>query len=486
MAVFKSRADAIVVPGQFYDPGNDTSIDENNSSPTNPIRRVNPNLGQQHDTSDMDKRFGDYGGDDVSGYSTWETQSYKQVYDVVKDYPQWLALLKANPYIGFTAPKSFWDNLGLSSKAKDKLAAYQQAYKEYNADVLAKFMAWKNSLPETQREQQVQAGYNPDTIDVQPSSLSSDAPAINADPTAIESDSTAQQYMAMVGAGLSLISAAISGGTSLAMTSANLVAQGITNNKITSDTEAQNLANFQKAYDIAKIIYGESTEPVKAKSGELKPSRKFALQDAPKSINDMLNAFQNTRGFDTKVDESLAAATSAQTGIINADMDKVQSEVLYGDKETWQELRDLHAKASKLNFDNTMAYLELYDPLLSAGAQNKYNTYMRDFYMTLNGANAAESQNDYVANLRKSLEANKVAIECKMKMVQVKASIVDKLFDKAVNGDWFESKLAKGALTAADIASDYFGVSQPAATPNSAVTGSSFGLPTISLQKLEY
>ena len=155
MAVFKSRADAIVVPGQSYDPGNDTSIDENISSPTNPIRRVNPNLGQEHDTSEIDKRFGDFGGDDVSGYSTWETQSYKQVYDVVKDYPQWLSLLKANPYIGFTAPKSFWDNLGLSSKAKDKLAAYQQAYKEYNADVLAKFMAWKNSLPETQREQQI-------------------------------------------------------------------------------------------------------------------------------------------------------------------------------------------------------------------------------------------------------------------------------------------------------------------------------------------
>lgn len=486
MAVFKSRADAIIAPGQFYDPGNDTIIDENNSSPTNPIRRVNPNLGQEHDTSDMDKRFGDFGGDDVSGYSTWETQSYKQVYDVVKDYPQWLALLKANPYIGFTAPKSFWDNLGLSSKAQDKLAAYQQAYKEYNADVLAKFMAWKNSLPETQREQQVQAGYNPDTIDVQPSSLSSDAPAINADPTAIESDSTGQQYMAMVGAGLSLISAAISGGTSLAMTSASLVAQGITNDKIKSDTEAQNLANFQKSYDIAKIVYAETSEPVKAKPGELKPSRKFALQDAPKSINDMLNAFQNTRGFDTKVDESVAAATSAQTGIINADMDKVQTEVLYGDKETWQELRDLHAKASKLNLDNTMAYLELYDPLLSAGAQNKYNTYMRDFYMTLNGVNAGESQNDYVANLRKSLEANKVAIECKMKMVQVKANIVDKLFDKAVNGNMLESLLAKGALTAADIASDYFGVSQPAATPNSAVTGSSFGLPTISLPKLEY
>lgn len=486
MAVFKSRADAIVVPEQFYDSGNDTSIDENNISPTNPIRRVNPNLGQEHDTSDMDKRFGDFGGDDVSGYSTWETQSYKQVYDVVKDYPQWLALLKANPYIGFTAPKSFWDNLGLSSKAKDKLAAYQQAYKEYNADVLAKFMSWKNSLPETQREQQVQAGYNPDTIDVQPSSLSSDAPAINADPTAIESDSTGQQYMAMVGAGLSLISAAISGGISLAMTSSNLVAQGITNNKITSDTEAQNLANFQKAYEIAKIIYGETSEPVKAERGQLKPARKFALQNAPKSINDMLNAYQNTRGYDTKVDESVAAATSAQTGIISADMDRVQTEVLYGDKETWQELRDLHAKATKLNLDNTMAYLELYDPLLSAGAQNKYNTYMRDFYMTLNGVNAGESQNDYVANLRKSLEANKIAIECKMQMVKVKSGIVDKLFDKAVNGDWLESKLAKGALTAADIASDYFGVAQPAATPNSAVTGSSFGLPTISLPKLEY
>jgi hypothetical protein len=69
---------------------------------------------------------------------------------------------------------------------------------------------------------------------------------------------------------------------------------------------------------------------------------------------------------------------------------------------------------------------------------------------------------------------------------RVNPNIVDKLFDKAVNGNMLESLLAKGALTAADIASDYFGVSQPAATPNSAVAGSSFGLPTISLPKLEY
>lgn len=486
MAVFKSRADAVIAPGQSYDSGNDTTIDENNTSQTGPVRRVNPNVGQSQDTSAIDKVFGDYGGDDVSGYSSSELQSYQQVYDAVKDYPQWLSLLKANPYAGFTAPQSFWDSLGLSSKAKDKLSAYQQAYKEYNADVLLKFMSWKNSLPETQREQQVAAGYNPDTIDVQPSSLSTDAPAINADPSAIESDSTAQQYMSMVGAALSTISAVISGGTSIAMTSAHLVAQGITNDKIKSDTEAQNLANFQKAYDIAKTIYAETSEPVKGKLGELKPSRKFALKSAPDAVNDMLNSFQNTRGFDTKVDESVAAATTAQTSVITADMDKEQTEVLYGDKETWQELRDLHAKASKLNLENTMAYLELYDPLLSAGAQNKYNTYMRDFYMTLNGVDSGESQNEYVKNLRASLEANKIAIQCKQKMVKIKAQIIDKLFDKAVNGNWFESKLAKGALTAADIASDYFGVAQPAATPNSAVTGSSFGLPTISLPKLDF
>lgn len=488
MAVFKSRsAGAIIVgSGQSYDPGNDTTIDENNTPQTGPIRRVNPNIGQKQDTSEIDKVFGEYGGDDVSGYSSSEVQSYQQVYEAVKDYPQWLSLLKANPYVGFTAPQSFWDSLGLSSKAKDKLAAYQQAYKEYNADVLLKFMSWKNSLPETQREQQVSAGYNPDTIDAQPSSVSTDAPAINADPSAIESDSTAQQYMSMVGAALSTLSAVISGGTSIAMTSAHLVAQGITNDKIKSDTEAQNLANFQKAYDIAKTIYGETSEPVKGNLGELKPARKFALKDAPKSINDMLNSFQNTRGYDTKVDESVAAATTAQTGVITADMDKEQTEVLYGDKETWQELRELHAKASKLNLENTMAYLELYDPLLSAGAQNKYNTYMRDFYMTLNGADAGASQNEYVKNLRASLEANKLAIQCKMKMAQIKAQIIDKLFDTAVNGNWFESKLAKGALTAADIASDYFGVGTPAATPNSAVTGSSFGLPTISVPKLDF
>lgn len=484
MAVFKPRsAGAIIVaPGQNVDTGNDTSIDENNSTETGPIRRVNPNIGKQEDTSDIDQAFGSFGAE--SGTSLSEIQSYKDVYEVVKDYPQWLSLLLANPYKGFSAPQSFFDSLGLTNRAKDKLAAYQQAYKEYNADVLLKFMQWKNSLPVTQREQQVSAGYNPDTIDVQPSSISTDAPAINADPTAIESESSGMQYMQVLAASLQTLGAIISGGSNIAMTSSKLVAQGITNDKIKSDTDAQNLANYQKAYEIAKTVYGETIEPVKAGKGELKPSRRFALKGAPDSVNELLNQFQNSRGFDTKVDESVAAANTAQTGVMSTDMDKQQTEVLYGDRDTWIELRELHTMATKLNLDNTMAYLELYDPLLSAGAQNKYNTYMRDFYMTLNGTAAGQSQNEFVANLRASLEANKIAIECKMKMAKIKAGIIDKLFNTAINGNWFASKLAKGALTAADIASDYFGVAQPAATPNSQVTGSSFGLPTIAVPGL--
>ena len=61
MAVFKPRAGAIIgASGQNVGLGNDSSIDENNSTETGPIRRVNPNIGNKEDTSDIDKAFGSF------------------------------------------------------------------------------------------------------------------------------------------------------------------------------------------------------------------------------------------------------------------------------------------------------------------------------------------------------------------------------------------------------------------------------------------
>ena len=202
-----------VVPRSTESPDNSPDTSQNPSG----FVRTTENFSRRNNnvTSDVDN---DYSGGSnpfpsdfgvASGESASERQAYSNAYNAMKDYPEWLALLDQNPYTGFMAPESFFDSLGLSNKAKDKLNSYRQAYKEYISDVLLKFMSWKNSLPATQRQQQVQAGYNPDSIDVQPSSLPSDAFDIKADPAAIESDSSGQQMLSVVGSVMSTMSAVV-------------------------------------------------------------------------------------------------------------------------------------------------------------------------------------------------------------------------------------------------------------------------------------
>lgn len=140
---------------------------------------------------------------DNSGESDTERDSYNNVYELVKDYPEWLAYLNANPYKGFNVPESLFDSLGLSNKAKDKMMALRSDYMAYNAQVLAEFMAWKNSLPSSQREQAVEAGYNADLIEVKPSSVQQMQPYKG---TSMEmpSGSTAEDLSQVIGTAASL------------------------------------------------------------------------------------------------------------------------------------------------------------------------------------------------------------------------------------------------------------------------------------------
>ena len=443
------------------------NLSRRNSNVTDPNKPVY--------SDDFSSEYGDFGV--ASGESDSERQAYDNAYKAMKDYPEWLALLDQNPYTGFMAPESFFDSLGLSNKSKDKLNSYRQAYKEYIADVLLKFMSWKNSLPETQRQQVVQAGYNPDTIDVQPSSVSADSFDVKADPAAIESDSTGQQLLSVVGSVMSTMSAVVTGGTAIAQTVSNLTAQQISNRSVRADVERKELENFKNAYDIAKTIYGETSEPVVSKSGEIKPSTKFDLKSAPKSVTDMLNDFQHSRGFATAQSKSVSESNQADTSVMSTEIEKEQTDILYGNKDTWQNLKQLHADATRLNLENIDAYLELYDPLLSAKYQNSYNKYMKDFYSNLQGYSAAQSQNDLVTNLRKSLELNKKVIETKRKMVEIRSQMVDSLFQTAIDGNWWQSTAAKAGLMALDFGGDYLGIGSPAATPISSNAG---GAPTTS------
>lgn len=477
-----------VVPRSTESPDNSPDTSQNPSG----FVRTTENFSRRNNnvTSDVDN---DYSGGSnpfpsdfgvASGESASERQAYSNAYNAMKDYPEWLALLDQNPYTGFMAPESFFDSLGLSNKAKDKLNSYRQAYKEYISDVLLKFMSWKNSLPATQRQQQVQAGYNPDSIDVQPSSLPSDAFDIKADPAAIESDSSGQQMLSVVGSVMSTMSAVVAGGTAIAQTTSNLVAQQISNRSVRADVERKELENFKSSYDIAKIIFAETSEPVKAKNGEITPATKFDLKFAPKSVSDMLNDFQHSRGYTTAQSKSVAEFNQADTSVMSSEIEKEQTDVLYGNKETWQNLKQLHADATRLNLENIDAYLELYDPLLSSEYQNSYNRYMKEFYSNLDGHSAAISQNELVDNLRKSLALNKKVIETKRKMVEIRAQMVDSLFHFATEGNWWQSKSAKAGLMALDFGGDYLGIGSPAATPISSNAAGAPSTPVVGIANL--
>ena len=62
----------------------------------------------------------------LSGYSSQESESYLNAYMLMKDYPQWVALLNANPYKGLNVPDSLFDRLGLSNKQQDKMIALRR------------------------------------------------------------------------------------------------------------------------------------------------------------------------------------------------------------------------------------------------------------------------------------------------------------------------------------------------------------------------
>lgn len=462
-------------------PVSSNSPDIPRTSPVSGVR-TNPNI-----TGDVNN---DYSGgvsmfDDDYGYrsgeSAEERKMYNNAYNAMQDYPEWLALLDQNPYAGFMAPMSFFDNLGLSNQAKDKLNSYRQAYKEYISDVLLKFMSWKNSLPATQRQQQVQAGYNPDTIDVQPSGISADSFGINADPTAIESGSSGQQIMQVIGSAMSMMSAVVSGGTAIAQTTSNLIAQNLTNRSVRADVDKKELENFKTAYEMAKIIFAETSDPASAGDGEIKPATKYDLKSAPKSISEMLNQFQHSRGYETAQAKSVTESNEAGTAVMSSSMEKEQTDVLYGNRDSWINLKQLHADATRLNLDNINAYLEIYDPLLAASNQNAYSRYMKEFYSNLNGFNAAMSQNDLVQNLRDSLMLNKKVIECKRKMVEIRSQMVDSLFQTAIDGNWWQSKAAKAGLMALDFGGDYLGIGSPATTPISSNAGSPSGASVVNV-----
>lgn len=430
------------------------------------------------------------------GYSNDDRQSFENAYNLMKDFPQWLTLLKQNPYIGFTVPESLWDKVGLSNRAKDKLAAMRAAYRQYNSDVVLKFMAWYNSLPQQQRTQAVDAGYNPDTLDVQPSSISDDSIQPSSNPFDIASDNSGEQLMNSFNVAVSSISQGVRGATQLIGLVQDVRTQTVTREKIAADTEDQRLKNYLAAYNLAKTIYSESAEPPTEvnKDGEITPSFKFDLQGAPDSVNYLLNQFQHSRGFESGVKRSVVESTAlkadqknAETAETIADRDSMladmsldQTTVLFGSPRLWKNLHKKYNQALNLQLDNINAFLELYDPLSAAGVQNTLNSYMNSYYAQLDAMAAAEGQNEYVRQFTETLKYNAEVLRQRKMALELRGEYMNERFVYATlpdNNPFFAPlrTYAQTAIMGTVMADDAFGINEM-----QGVTGSGSSVPAFS------
>ncbi len=439
------------------------------------------------------------------GYSNDDRQSFENAYNLMKDFPQWITLLKQNPYLGFTAPESIWDMVGLSNRAKDKLAAMRAAYRQYNSDVVLKFMSWYNSLPKEQRTQAVEAGYNPDTIDVQPSSISDESIQPSSNPFDIASDNSGEQLMNSFNLAVSSISQGVRGATALVGLVQNVRTQTVTRDKIAADTEEQQLKNYLAAYNLAKTIYSESAAPPNEvpKDGEITPSFKFALKGAPDSVNELLNQFQNTRGFDNELKKSVVestvvkadqknaetAATIADRDSMLADMSLDQTTVLFGSPRLWKNLHKKYNEALNLQLNNINAFLELYDPLSAANVQNKLNSYMNSYYAQLDAFAAADAQNEYVRQFTQTLKYNAEVLRQRKMALELRGEYMNERFVYAMlpdNNPFFAPlrTYAQTAIMGTVMSDDYFGMNEMQTPTGSGSSVNAFSVPAFPSMQL--
>lgn len=435
--------------------------------------RSTPREGQSTSNVDMiDDGFGL-----SSGYSSESIGSYQNVYELLKDYPEWLARLDANPYKGFDVPASFWDDLGLSNKQKDKMAAYEQAYREYNAEILRQFIDWQNSLPQTQREQYVEAGYNADLMQVSPSSGTDGAPQVNASPDELVSGNSAEEIFQSIGTIMNVITAGVNAGLSAINTIKGVKKIGAEIDKINADVETTNLSNYEKSVLIAKTLYGDLYP--ETKSGELSPASKIVLAGAPKSVQDALDSLAGSRGFETAVNESVAASTKSKSDVVDAQIYSEQVETLYGSPQTWKKLRVMYNDAHLRQYEYLRDFYGALDAAESARASNAQSKSSADFFESYDAKRAGDTVNAQNNVALQSLRYQKSLIDQKLQMLSVRRSIIDSLFEAAQSERKGKAIAARAALLGMDLGSEYIGIGVPSQIGGSFVGASAGSLPNV-------
>ena len=446
-----------------------------------------------YDGSLTENGNGNTGG--LSGYSGQEAESYLNAYMMMKDYPQWVALLNANPYKGLNVPDSLFDRLGLSNKQQDKMIALRQEYMNYNAQILANFMNWKNSLPSTQREQLTEAGYAADLANVEPSSLPSDIP-IGSNALAMPSGSTAEELMQVVGSAASLFSTGASIALGVMQTLSTIGVNDAQRENLKKAGQGLDLNNFTSSLDAAKRIYSNLAPRLEKPKDPNEIMASFSLQypDAPESVNKALKNYVNSREFQEGLIEADTKILDKESAFNQSYMTNEDLKVLVGSPEYWLGIRKISNKVYMDQVKKLDDYLDTLDTVTFARSQNAYMDYIMQYYDELTSlgvpglsAQAAVSQNKAAIStyqMQKSFaERNRSVLETQNKRMQEYFDVLES--DKASewNKFWAASFLLSNSfLTRVTDPSSSNGT---AVSPFSPVGMSQPALPSFSLPTMK-
>lgn len=316
-----------------------------------------------------------------SGYSSQESESYLNAYMLMKDYPQWLALLNANPYKGLNVPDSLFDRLGLSNKQQDKMIALRQEYMNYNAQILANFMNWKNSLPSTQREQLSEAGYAADLANVAQSSLPSEIPN-GSNALAMPSGSTGEELLQVVGSAASLFSTGASIALGVMQTLSTIGLNDAQRENLKKAGQGLDLNNFTSSLDAAKRIYSNLAPRLEKPKDPNEIMASFSLQypDAPDSVNNALKNYVNSREFQEGLLEADTKILDKESAFNQSFMTNEDLKVLVGSPEYWLGIRKISNEVYLEQVRKLDDYLDTLDTVTFARSQNAYMNYIMQYY----------------------------------------------------------------------------------------------------------
>ncbi len=320
-------------------------------------------------------------GSSSSSSSPDEYDNYASIYELMKNYPQWLALLDANPYKGLNVPESLFDKIGLSNKAKDKMLALKQEYLNYNAQILANFLNWYNSLPSTQREQLSEAGYSADLANVGQSSLPSDIP-FGSNALAMPSGSTGEELMQVVGSAASLFSTGASIALGVMQTLSTIGVNDAQRENLKKAGQGLDLNNFTSSLDAAKRIYSNLAPRLEKPKDPNEIMASFSLQypDAPESVNKALKNYVNSREFQEGLIEADTKILEKESAFNQSYMTNEDLKVLVGSPEYWLGIRKISNEVYMEQVRKLDDYLDTLDTVTMARSQNAYLDYIMQYY----------------------------------------------------------------------------------------------------------